>query len=549
MFLVSKFPTTIIRHVPPTVDATDGIHALRTLHVQPRRDRRGDLLPVAVDTVVDVVGVSRGIPDECAVATQLHARDGRWRTIRVVRREERHRAGRQRRRENAVRRHDHAFHGLEVVEGVHRWLRRIILVDAQRLRERMRARDPYRLRRAPVDHGDRAGTVRVRDRADAQLRVVEHGLQHTRPLAEELHEVAHRVEIGIGRVVLVLVVPAEETVLVVAHVESPARKPRDVIARLLLGRVAVLAQKRIGIVDERPAHRIERTRIQRREAHLRTADRDLARKRAHRPPPAAVPVVAHVPLAERHVPPRHAPLAERDALFASEAERDEIRQMAVDIVVDPRLARLRRAVVVVPAVDLGDVVEVLRRPDDIVDILRRGGVGRHEADVEPVAAECRVERAAQLFVDVAVRREPAPRRAGRHLVRKRVVADLHAHAHLDEVVEPRGDVLAVALEVEVVRDDRHAPRHEVERRARPAERRVVVVGERVHRLPRPVGKARENTRIGRRDLAEGLQHALVAEFVRHQRQHRRLRVVEPEAAPEPTHARLRQRDLRDVRRH
>ena len=255
-----------------------------------------------------------------------------------------------------------------------------------------------------------------------------------------------------------------------------------------------------------------------------------------------VSVVAHASLSVGRDLAREAELAEREALFLTQGLADEIGQGGGEICVKRGISRLEIPLVTVPAVGVSLLVDVRDRPVDVghARIARR--IGRLQADVESVAHEGALHLAVDLGVLVPVLREPGVGRPHRKLVREAVVADLRALPLLHEVFEARGDGFAVRLRVEVVRDHRHAPGHEVERRARTAEGRVVVVGETVHRLARPVPVAGEHARVRRRDLAERLEDALVAELVRHDRRHRGLGVVETEPAPQPALAGLCEHD-------
>ena len=151
-------------------------------------------------------------------------------------------------------------------------------------------------------------------------------------------------------------------------------------------------------------------------------------------------------------------------------------------------------------------------------------------------------------IKVQVLAEPGVGGTDRKLVRETVVADLRALPLLHEVLQSRGDGLAVVRGVEVLRDHGHAPGHDVERRAGGAEGGVIVVGEAVHRLARPVPVAGEHARVGGGDFAERLQDALVAELLGHDRRHRGFGIVEPEPAPQPALGRLLEDDATSLLR-
>ena len=156
--------------------------------------------------------------------------------------------------------------------------------------------------------------------------------------------------------------------------------------------------------------------------------------------------------------------------------------------------------------------------------------------------EGRVELLEDLLL--ATFHEPCPVVTAHELVREAVVAYLAALALLDQVLEVLGDLLGVVFGVDRVRERRHGARHGVERRAGPAEREVVVVGEAVEVFLRLLREAGVHAPERGRQLRERLEDALVAEVLRHEREEIRLGVLETESVEQPPDVRLRDRHVR-----
>ena len=175
-----------------------------------------------------------------------------------------------------------------------------------------------------------------------------------------------------------------------------------------------------------------------------------------------------------------------------------------------------------PAVDLRLLVDVADGPVKRNEAGIAGSIRRHEPDIEAMPAESAVQRLHHGDIDIPMVAEPRVCRSDRKFVRCRIVAYLGALALPNQILQSCRDGLCVRVRVKVLRDCRHPPRNEVKRRARAPKRRVVVVGEAIHRLLGPVGIAGKEARERRRDFAKRLEHALVAELFRHHRRHRGL---------------------------
>ena len=419
----------------------------------------------------------------------------------------------------------------------------------------MRDAERHVLRVAPVEERDGERAVGVGDCPGAERVVGGHPRQDAPAAPEELGEPAHRVEVGVGGVVVPLVIPAEETPLVVAQVAAHAAVFLQLLLCAFSRRLAARpAEGWVGIVAERPAYGRHETSVHGGEPHFRAGHCGNGGLGGMAGRVAAV-VVHHAiasALGARRRASLEAELAKGHAAVLELAfhHAHHVPEERAPSTVVAGIACGRLPVVEVPAVGVGNVIQRSHRRLDVLQALGTALVGVHQPDVEAVAAEgaehCAVEVAENLPAVAAVEvrlPEPVVNRPHRTLVRHGEVGDARAAAPIYDVFEVAGRRLGVGFAVEVLHNRRHPARDGVNGGAALAEGGVIPVGEAVHRLLRPVGEAREDAGIGRRDFEEAFQRPLVAELLGHEARHLGLGVVEAEAPPQPPQRRLGEDDF------